>query len=89
MVMQHKKENNNIFKGFKDTIKELGHDNLDVIDIFVSDILVGICHSAFTPLLVHFFFAKRHQENRLRTLRMGNVSRLARRRYSDAASDPR
>ena len=31
-----KKGEKNVFKGLKDTVRELGHDALDVIDIFVS-----------------------------------------------------
>jgi hypothetical protein len=39
MVKHHKVGNNDIHKGLQDTIKELVHDKLDVIDIFVSDSL--------------------------------------------------
>lgn len=35
---QFKIENNNSYKGLKDTIRALGHDKLDGIDIFVSGI---------------------------------------------------
>ena len=33
---QGKKGDNDIYRGFKDTIKELGHEKLDMINIFVS-----------------------------------------------------
>jgi hypothetical protein len=39
MVKHHKVGNNDIHKGLQDTIKELVHDKLDVIDVFVSDSL--------------------------------------------------
>ena len=86
--------------GLRDMIEYLGHDKLDMIDIFKIDcelsiyIYIGDAAVVIAQSTYFFFFSQRiffstMTINNRRGLRMGNLSGLARGWHSHAASDSR